>query len=289
MMFGSDFLKKLEYLSMVSRRAFNRRLLTRRRRKRIGNGVEFADHRQYVPGDDLRSVDWNIDARLGQLTLKRFTEEEDLHVYFFLDCSKSMRFGQPCKFDYAREITAALAYIALADWDRVSIVAFADGILDIYPLTRGKQHIVGLIRFLERLDTIGEATNFANTAREFSQHKFRSGLAVLVSDFFDPNGFQQGVDLLRFQLYEPCVIQVHDQSEADPQLRGDCRLIDMETGVASETSINESMLRLYKTKFNMFLDSIKNYCLVNDFSCTITQTVVPFDRLVLQMMKANGK
>ncbi|MCL2304518.1 MAG: DUF58 domain-containing protein [Planctomycetaceae bacterium] len=284
-MFDSEFLTKLEHLSMVSRRTFQGWLLARRRRKRHDRGVEFADHREYVPGDDLRSLDWNIYARFGQLMVKRFTEEEDLPVHFFLDCSKSMKFGKPDKFDYAREITAALAYIVLADWGRVGVVAFADGILDIYPLTRGKQHIVGLMRFLERLDTTGTATNLAAVAREFSRGNFRTGPAVLVSDFFDPAGFQGGMDLLRFQRCEPFVIQVHDQSEAAPRLRGDFQLIDMETGGTSETTISDSMLRRYKEKFNAFLDSIKSYCLANDFGCTITQTRIPFDQLILRMMR----
>jgi len=274
---------------MVSRRVFQGGLLTRRRKKRFDHGVEFADHREYVPGDDLRSLDWNVYARFGELMLKRFVEEEDLHVYFFLDCSKSMNFGNPNKFDYAREVMAALAYIALADWDRVSVVTFADGILDVYPLTRGKQHIIGLMRFLERADTTGTVTNLARVAREFSQGKSRPGLAVLVSDFFEADGPQKGMDLLRFQQYEPCVIQIHDQSEANPQLRGDFQLFDLESGLTNETTISESMIRLYKAKFDAFLDSIKGYCLANDFGCTITPTCVPFDRLILQMMRATNK
>jgi len=274
---------------MVSRRVFQGGLLTRRRKKRFDHGVEFADHREYVPGDDLRSLDWNVYARFGQLMLKRFVEEEDLHVYFFLDCSKSMNFGNPNKFDYAREVMAALAYIALADWDRVSIVTFADGILDVYPLTRGKQHIIGLMRFLERAVPTGTGTNLARVAREFSQGKSRPGLAVLVSDFFEADGPQKGMDLLRFQQYEPCVIQIHDQSEANPQLRGDFQLFDLENGLAREMTISESMLRFYKAKFNTFLDSIKNYCVTNDLSYTMTQTRIPFDQFVLQIMRANGK
>ena len=140
-MFDSEFLKKLEYLSLVSRRTFQGRFLAQRRSKRLGNGIEFGDHQDYHPGDDLRYLDWNVFARFGSHLVKRFEEEEDLHVYFFLDCSQSMQSGKPNKFDYARKITAAIAYIALADLDRVSVVAFAENILDVFPLTRGKQHI----------------------------------------------------------------------------------------------------------------------------------------------------
>ena len=151
-LFDSRFLQKLEYLSLVSRRAFPGQLLAHRRTKQLGSGIEFADHRDYVAGDDYRYLDWNVFARHGQLLLKRFQEEADLHVYLLLDCSRSMGYGgphslphgPPDKFDYARQITAALAYIALADLDRVSVVAFAQELLATFPLTRGKQRIVAL-------------------------------------------------------------------------------------------------------------------------------------------------
>ena len=94
-LFGSDFLKKIEYLSLVSRRIFRGSLMAQRRTKQLGGGIEFADHRDYSPGDDFRYLDWNLYARHDELLLKRFQEEEDLHVYFLLDCSRSMAFGSP--------------------------------------------------------------------------------------------------------------------------------------------------------------------------------------------------
>src|SRR5205807_10263294 len=128
-LFDSEFLKKLEYLSLVSRRVFRGSLLAQKRTMQMGGGIEFADHREYTPGDDFRYLDWNLYARHNELMLKRFQEEEDLHVYFLLDCSRSMAFGQRCKFDLARQVTAALAYIALADLDRVAVVAYANDIV----------------------------------------------------------------------------------------------------------------------------------------------------------------
>src|SRR5438309_3377529 len=125
-LFDSDFLKKLEYLSLVSKRVFRGSILAQRRTMQLGGGIEFADHREYTPGDDFRYLDWNLYARHEELLLKRFQEEEDLHVYLLLDCSRSMAFGRPPKFDFARQMTAALAYIALADLDRVAVVGFAD-------------------------------------------------------------------------------------------------------------------------------------------------------------------
>src|SRR4051794_22681057 len=136
-LFDSDFLKKLEYLSIVSRRVFRGSLLAQRRTMQFGSGIEFADHREYTAGDDLRYLDWNIYARHGDLLLKRFQEEEDLHVYFLLDCSRSMQFGNPSKFDLARRVTAALAYIALADLDRIAGLAVAGRVLGGFRPTPG--------------------------------------------------------------------------------------------------------------------------------------------------------
>src|SRR3954454_15058734 len=158
-LFDSEFLKKLEYLSLVSRRVFRGQLLAQRRTMQLGGGIEFADHREYTPGDDFRYLDWNVFARHDELLLKRFQEEEDLHVYILLDCSRSMDFGANPKFDYARQVAAALAYIALADLDRVAVVAFAGDVVADFPLTRGKARILSLLKFLEGLEPRGDVTD----------------------------------------------------------------------------------------------------------------------------------
>ena len=287
-MFDSEFIKKLEYLSLISRRIFRGQLLAQKRTRQLGGGVEFADHRDYVFGDDLRYLDWNVFARLGNQLIKRFEEEEDLHVYFFLDCSQSMSVGDPCKFDYARQVAAALAYIALADLDRVSVVAFADKIYDFFPLIRGKQHVLSLLRFFESLQTVGEATDLRASVNEFLHGKHRTGLVVLVSDFYDPAGFQTAVDTLRYRQFEPNLIQIHDTIETSPRLFGDLQLLDMETGYTRDVTISESVLRRYKQKVSEFLESVRRYCIENGFGCTLSPTAVPFDELILRMMREAG-
>ena len=293
MLFDSEFIKKLEYLSLISRRIFRGQLLAQKRTRQLGGGVEFADHRDYVLGDDLRYLDWNVYARLGNQLIKRFEEEEDLHVYFFLDCSQSMSVGQgkpggTGKFDYARQVAAALAYIALADLDRVSVVAFADKIYDYFPLIRGKQHVLSLLRFLESLRTVGETTDLRSSVNEFLHGKHRTGLVVLVSDFYDPSGFQAAVDTLRYRKFEPNLIQIHDSSETSPRLLGDLQLVDIETGFARDVTISESVLRRYKQIIGEFLESLRKYCLGNGFGCTVSPTSVPFDELILRMMREAG-
>ena len=287
-LFDSDFLKKLEYLSLVSRRVFRGKLLAQRRTKQLGGGIEFADHREYTPGDDLRYLDWNVYARYGDLLLKRFQEEEDLHVYILLDASKSMDCGTPNKFDYARRIAAALAYIALADLDRVSIMAYADQPLDVLPLTRGKDRVLSILRFLENLKTKGEATDLNSVAKSLVNRAQRTGLVVIISDLYDQAGFRSGVDLLRHRRFEPHVIQIHTAEEANPTFLGDIELDEIETGQRRKITITERKLKQYQQLFREFLATIETYCKTYSLSCTRSTTDLPFDELIMRMMRASG-
>jgi uncharacterized protein (DUF58 family) len=287
-LFDSDFLKKLEYLSLVSRRVFRGSLLAQRRTMQLGGGIEFADHREYAHGDDFRYLDWNLYARHDQLMLKRFQEEEDLHVYFLLDCSRSMRFGEPAKFDFARQVTAALAYIALADLDRVAVVAFADDIVADFPLTRGKARILALLHFLEGLESRGPNTDLARVATGFVHRAQRRGLAVVVSDLYDPAGFERGLDLLRHRRYEPQVVQIYDRREAEPALLGDMELYDVESESLRKVTVTEKNLSRYRKIYSDFQESIQRYCRSHGLGCTRTSTDIPFDELILKMMRAVG-
>lgn len=283
-MFDTAFLKKLEYLSLVSRRVFQGQLLANRRARQLGNGIVFADHRNYTFGDDLRYLDWNAYARFNNELIRRFEEEKDLHVYILLDCSQSMSLGNPQKFDYARQIAAALAYIALANLDRVCVVPFAGHLQQIFPTIRGKQHILNLIRFLESQELVSSTTDLTASMSEFVRQKQHTGLAVVISDFFDPKGFKSGLDILRYRNYEPYLIQIHDKQDAEPKFLGDVQLHDTETDSIHEVTISETMLRRYKQKFAAFLDEIRRYGIDHGLNYTISSTSVPFDKMIMQML-----
>ncbi len=287
-LFDSDFLKKLEYLSLVSRRLFRGSLLAQRRTMQTGGGIEFADHREYSHGDDFRHLDWNVFARHGEMLLKRFQEEEDLHVYLLLDCSRSMAFGSPPKFDLARQIVAALAYIALADLDRVAVIAFADDIIADFPLTRGKDRILSLLKFLEGLEVQGEATDLARVVQDFTQRPQRRGLAVVVSDLFDPHGYERGFDLLRYRNYELHAVQLHDRLEAEPSLLGELELVDIESDGGQKVTITENALKQYRKLFEEFQESLRKYGRKYGVGLTQARCEVPFEELMLKMMRASG-
>ena len=147
-LFDDKFLKTLEHLHMVSRKVFAGNLRAERRTRKVGSGIEFADHRTYARGDDFRYIDWNLYGRLDKLLLRLFEEEEDLHIYILLDCSKSMKIGSPLKLHYAMQVTAALTYIGLGNLDRVAIIPFGDRIMDRLPPSRGKNRIFRVFQFL---------------------------------------------------------------------------------------------------------------------------------------------
>jgi len=286
-LFNTNFLTRLEYLSLVSRKVFQGDLMAQRRSNRTGSGIEFADHRQYTVGDDFRYLDWNLYARHGELLLKRFQEEEDLHVYILLDCSRSMTADTSARFDLARQVAAALAYVAMSDLDRVAVFAFADGILNQFPLTRGKEQILTLMTWLEELQTGGESTNLRALATQFVQRVPRRGLALVISDFYDTEGFTPGLDLLRHHQFEPAVIQLHTPEEANPGLLGDVELQDAETGKLRKLTVTENRLQAYRQRFSDYLKSLKNYCTRYGIDCTVASTDISFDNLVLNIMRSS--
>ncbi|QDT02596.1 hypothetical protein K227x_09740 [Rubripirellula lacrimiformis] len=288
-MFDSEFLKQLEYLSLLSKRMFKGQLLAQRRTMQTGGGIEFADHREYISGDDLRYLDWNVYARHGDLLLKRFQEEEDLHVYVLLDASASMDRsdgdGGVNKFMLARQIAASLSYIALADLDRVSILSYDDRLRATMPLMRGKNQVLSLLRFLEGLQCGGNQTNLQGVVGQFVERAPRTGLAIVISDLYDQKGFREGIDRLRYARFEPHVIQIHTPGEASPSFLGDMELVDCESGVEKKVTVTERKLRQYKQLFETFLADIETYCRNHGLSHTRATTDVPFDAVLLRMMR----
>src|SRR3954447_18700649 len=151
----AQFLARLEQLELVSRKIFLGLMKGERRSKRKGQSVEFADYRNYVKGDDLRFLDWNLYARLDRLFLRLFMEEEDLHFYILIDNSLSMDFGTPSKLLYAKQVAAALGFIGLVNLDRVVVEAFNDRIVQSLPPVRGRRSLWRLMDFLGGIEPAG--------------------------------------------------------------------------------------------------------------------------------------
>jgi len=289
MLFPSDFLTRLEYLSIISKRVFRGSLLAQRRTMQRGAGIEFSDHREYAAGDDFRYLDWNVYARHGDLLLKRFQEEQDLHVYFLLDCSRSMGFGDSEKFNLARRLVAALAYIALADLDRITVLSFSEDVIDEFPLTRGKARILPLMKFLEAQHVVVSETALSRSVQGLIHRTRRVGMAIVVSDLFDESGFQPGLDQLRYRRFDGHVLQLHDPKEADPALLGDVELMDVETGSLRKVTVTERNAREYQRLFQGHQQSVRDYCRNYGLGCTQSPSTIKYDDLILRMMREAGR
>lgn len=286
-LFDEAFLKKLEYLSLVAKRVFAGSSRAERRTRKIGSGIEFADHREYSAGDDFRYLDWNLYGRLDRLLLRLFEEEEDLYIYLLIDVSDSMLMGTPPKLNYAAQLCAALCYVGLANLDRVSIVAFSDGLREQLPAARGKGRIFKVFDFL-RQTPVGGATNLAAAMRSFVHQSHRRGVAVLLSDLYDDRGFEEGINLLRYNHFEPLILHITDPIEANPQLRGDLRLIDCETGAVRDVTISPKVLAAYADAHARYVQSLRDFCTHKHVAHFVADTTVPFDEMILTVFRRGG-
>ena len=183
-----ELLRQLERLELVSRKIFRGRLKGERRSRRKGQSVEFADFRNYVPGDDLRFIDWNLYARLDKLFLKLFLEEEDLHFHALLDSSNSMDFGDPTKLQYAKQLAAALGFVGLCRSDRVRIETLEQTSAPS-PVLRGRQSVWRMTDYLETLGPSGD-TSLEAGVRNFCLRNPGKGIVILLTDLMDKNGYE---------------------------------------------------------------------------------------------------
>ncbi|MFO0666466.1 MAG: DUF58 domain-containing protein [Polyangiaceae bacterium] len=286
-LFDDEFQRKLDYLAIISRRVFAGRNRAERRTKKTGSGVEFADHREYQPGDDFRYLDWNVYQKFDKLLLRLFEEEEDLAIYFIIDTSASMAFGNGAKLRYAKRTAAALAYVGLANLDRVSIVTANEKLSGRMPETRGKARIFKVFRFLQNAKGAGQ-TALESALRSFVAQNKRRGLAVVLSDLYDPAGFERGINVLRYNKFDPFVIHITDRTEAEPKLSGDVLLYDCETGAEREVTVTRGVLNRFKEAYGEYLTEIEHFCSGRQVPYVRADVSLPFEELVLRVFRRGG-
>jgi uncharacterized protein (DUF58 family) len=282
----ATFLKKLERLTLATRRPFSGQMKGEKRSLKRGSSIEFADYREYSLGDDLRYVDWNTAARLDKMFLKLFVEEEDLYLALLIDSSQSMDFGSPKKIHYAVRLAAALGYISLSNYDRVSVQTYADALGRPMPTLRGRGGVPPFFAYLQAVKP-GGTTSFAASLRRFASTVRYKGVAVVISDFFDPN-WQEGMKALLARGYQVAALHVLAEDEIKPTLLGDLRIIDSETGEAKEMSVNPQLLQRYHQTLNSFCAEIEGFCHRYGVDYLRASTALPFEDLVLKYMRRSG-
>lgn len=289
-LFDNELLKKLELLNISARRAFRGQMRGEKRSPRTGSSVEFADYRQYYPGDDFRRIDWNAYARFDSLLLKLFHEEEDLHLYLMIDGSASMDFGRPNKFDYARKVAAALGYIALCSGDRVSLHLLGSeddqppGVLDSIGPRRGKASTFELFRFLERAQPQGQAELDA-AARLLLARKAKPGVLVICSDLLLHSGYAEAIKRLSYERFQVMLVHILSPQELQPELAGDLRLTDSETGEHVDVSPTTRMMKTYTEHLQRFRDTAKAFAARHSLEYVFAGTDTPFEQLVMTWMR----
>jgi uncharacterized protein (DUF58 family) len=280
--FDDEFLKKLEYLHVVSRRAFAGQNRADRLAPKRGRGLQFADHRPYAAGDDFRHIDWKAYKRLNRLLLRLFDEEQDLPIYLMLDISRSM--AEPAKFDQARRIAAALCYIGLVHLDRVLLLPFGRGLGDESTPGRGKGRIFRVFDMLERLEAAGP-TDLRESFKEFAGRGRQQGLAVVISDFLDPGGFEAGLKILRTIGHDVFVAHVASARDRDPRAFGDVRFTDVETGELRDVEVTPHLVEAYRKAWEAHASDLEMFCGRYDIGYVRADAERPFEEIVLKAFR----
>ncbi|MBR4986179.1 MAG: DUF58 domain-containing protein [Proteobacteria bacterium] len=286
-LFDEAFLKKIEYLYVMSKKVFTGRLRAERKTRKVASGIEFADHRNYAPGDDFRALDWRVYGRTEKLLVRLFEEKEDLMIYFLIDCSKSMQFADEAKLNYAKQMAAALGYIGLCNQDHVSFLAFNDKVIERLPPTSGRGQIFKIFNFLEKLKSDG-ATSFEDAFKTFASENRRRGVAVVISDFYNPGGYEKALNFLHYQQFETYVVHVVDEREFDLKVHGDVSLVDEETGEQVDLTMTPSLMNQYRKAFDALCLRMESYCVARRMLYFRTPVSTPFDEIVLKVFRAGG-
>lgn len=259
-----ELLRRLEQFQLLAARRAKSSAKGERRSRARGQSVEFADYRNYVAGDDLRYLDWNLYGRLERLFLKLYEEERELPVRIFLDASESMSFGEPRKFDFARQVAAAIGYVALCGFDRVTVVAFPDNPEEAAAraslrAVRGRKSSLAFFRNLGELTARGSA-NFNQALRRGALEARQAGVAVVLSDFLDPAGYEPGLGALVGRGFQVNAVQILSPEELNPLTYGDLRLVDSESGAVQEVTFGKFRLKAYQQTVANFCQRLREYC-----------------------------
>lgn len=275
------FLERLERLALITRRRVSGQGKGDRRSIRKGTSIEFVDYRHYTPGDDPRSVDWNIYRRSGNLYVKQFEEEEIVTAHVLVDVSRSMDWGSPSKLQFAARLAAALGYIVLAGSSRLVVTTLSGATATSFGPAWGRRSVAGLIEFLQRERGHGETD--LDAALDSYARRSSAGQAIIISDLLTPK-FEQGIRRLLDRRFEVTILHILAPEEVHPSMSGDLTLIDRENGNEVAITLNQEALDRYEERFRTWTRGLEAFCARHDVVYQRIQTgerleVVLFDHL----------
>jgi uncharacterized protein (DUF58 family) len=286
---SADLLRRLEQFQLLAQRRAKSAAKGERRSKARGQSVEFADHRNYVPGDDFRYLDWNLFGRLDRLFLKLYEEERELPVRVFLDASESMNFGSPRKIDFAKQIAAAVGYVALCGFDRVTVSVFPDApeqavIRGALRTVRGRKSSLTFFQNLNQVQPKGSA-DFNAALKRGALEARQAGVAVVLSDFLDPAGYEAGLSALVSRGFHVNAVQILAPEEMNPPTYGDLKLIDSESGQVEEVTFGKYRLAAYQQTVRNYCQRLKEYCQARGISFFTTTSDASLEKLLLKQLR----
>jgi uncharacterized protein (DUF58 family) len=278
------FIRRLEGLNLLARKVLNGRLQADRLSTQKGAGITFADYAEYHPGDDHRAIDWRVYARFETLGIKLFEMEEDATIAVVIDRSASM---QRC-WRLAREIAAAISYIALHNLDRVAPFTINDRVESLCEPCHGRGTVLTVLSALQDADTAAGSTDFANVARALQVRLKRRALVVVISDFFFPGGFEQGLDRLQWHGHDIFCLQVQDPADQSVDWRGDVELACAESGATRQITVGEREARAYAEAVQAWNQRLVTCCARRGFGHAAAHTGMPFDEVVRRILRRGG-
>lgn len=281
------WLAKLERLQMASKRTASGNQAGLRRAKQLGSSMEFAEYRAYVPGDDLRQLDWNAYARSGKLFLKKYLDETQLTVNVYIDCSRSMSHGQTGKWERSVQLAAALGYLSLCHLDHVSIYAFDRQMVAAVRGLQGKSQAPRLLDFLAKLAP-GGTGDLNEALRSPGAVSGKGGISILLSDFLFESGYESGLAYLQAAKQDVILVQVLSGEELDPAYRGELRLIDAETGQAKEVSLTGTLLEQYRKSLQQYRQELSAFAFGRGMSFLSVEAEQAVESIVFQVFRRAG-
>ena len=261
---NDDFFGRLETLALNLRTDLSGFFGGKHLVRTYGQTVEFADYREYMLGDDIRRIDWNLFSRFEKYYIKQFTDERQMHVQIFLDCSASMGRNNPVKAAYSIGIAAALGFLAVHNMDKVSFNLIKGDISDNpFGTIVGKRSFFRAIRELEDIEFGGDCD--LNAAVTTSRGGTADGLSVIISDFFTESDWRKAIDYLCYKRRQVLLIQVMTPEEIEPAYEGRVQMMDIEAEAADDPRnmklrITRGMQAAYAEALRDYREELKSFC-----------------------------
>jgi uncharacterized protein (DUF58 family) len=282
--FSAQSLRQLNRLQLVASRYLPGDHAGLRSSLRRKPSYDFREHRMYVPGDDVRFIDWKASARQEHIFIKQGEQPKEAMVYILLDCSASMKWGAPPKHKALRELSAALCYMALAHGDRLIVVKLNRKTRSTLGPISGKGQIPNVMNYLRSIDFHGEL-DLPAVIRDFTL-RANGGLVMLISDFLETGDFSQALEYLPAPTWDVIVFHLLHPHELNPEIHGDFKIVDAETGQTANYDIDQTAIKKYQEHLNTWRQNLEITCIENNTFYTLIPANWSLNREIIPHLRS---